>query len=98
MDPADIPLALDEKAAHPVTRDSVEVVLTSFERKTDHLDQLFGATGQVLPQPEEALAVLTECIDSDPDRFPVRPEDLIALEVRVFAFSIPGGIATKEED
>ena len=45
-----------------MTGNPVEVVFAPFEVEADHLDQFFMATGEVLAESEEALAVLAESI------------------------------------
>src|ERR1043166_6503245 len=91
------PLAAQKEAADAMPGDAVQVRVAARKRHADQSYQLFLASGEVLAQAQQPLAVLAESIHADRDGPAVGPEGQKPCELDALVLAVSGGITTKQK-
>lgn len=97
VQPALLPTAVDEKAAHPVTRQAGDVLFLIEDWKTNQFNQAFLTAGQRPAQTEQPQTEFAEGIDIQGHDPAIRPQHLVALKRDLVFLAISRKIPAKKK-
>src|SRR6266496_1319749 len=97
MNSAALAVALDVESAHPMTRNSIEIVFAAGKGEADQLDHLLPATCEVLAEAEKPQAMLAKRAKCDPQRPAVGPARQIAFKTTAFVLTVARRITPKKD-